>query len=125
MNILEKEGVIKGYKTIIDETSIPEGITFILDVECIPEEYENVVNDLTRYRFLRQVYSTTGDCRLHCVGFVPNKSTLDHHVNYLFRSIKGIRKISWHMLLSTLKDVDGGVEYGKCKGSEHMESGGK
>lgn len=123
MEILEKQGIIKGYKTIIDETNIPEGVSFILDVECIPEEYQNVVDVLARDRFLRQIYSTTGECRLHCVGFAPNTRTLDHHVNHLFRSTKGIRKLSWHMLLSTLKDVDGGVEYDKCKESEYMESG--
>ena len=123
MEILEKHGVIKGYKTVIDETSIPEGITFITDVECVPEEYQNVVEVLAKDRFIRQIYSTTGDCRLHCVGFAPNQRTLDHHVNHLFRSTKGIRKLSWHMLLSTLKDIDGGVEYEKCKESECLESG--
>ena len=30
--------------------------------------------------------------------------------------------MSWHMLLSTLKDVDGGVDYEGYKESEHMES---
>lgn len=123
MEILEKHGVIKGYKTVIDETSIPNGITFITDVECIPEEYQNVVEVLAKDRFIRQIYSTTGDCRLHCVGFSPNQRTLVHHVNHLFRSTKGIRKQSWHMLLSTLKDIDGGVEYERCKESEHLESG--
>ena len=68
---------------------------------------------------------TTGECRMHCIGFAPNHRTLEHHVNHLFRSTKGIRKMSWHMLLSTLKDVDGGVEYDRCKESEHLETRGE
>ena len=37
---------------------------------------------------------------------------------------KGIRKMSWHMLLNTIKDIDGGVDYVRCKESEYMEDGG-
>lgn len=124
MEILEKKGIIQGYKTMIDETKAPEGISFILDVEAIPEEYQNVVEILARDRFLRQIYSTTGPCRLHCVGFAPNIGTLESHVNHLFRSTKGIRTLNWNMLLRAIKDVDGGVDYDECKKSEHMESGG-
>lgn len=111
MEILEKNGIIQGYKTIIDETKTPEGISFILDVEIIPESYQETVAALAKDKFLRQIYSTTGDCRIHCVGFAPNNRTLESHVNHLFLKTKGIRKMSWNILISTLKDVDGGVEY--------------
>lgn len=111
MEILEKEGIIRGYKTIIDETKSPTGIAFFLDIEAAPEEYSNVLDALARDRFLRQIYSTSGSCRIHCMGFAPNNPTLDLHVKHLYRSTKGIRKIDWHMLLRTLKDIDGGVEY--------------
>lgn len=124
MEILEKKGIIQGYKTIIDGRKVPEGISFILDVEVIPEEYQRVVVVLAGDRFLRQIYSTTGECRIHCTGFAPNSSTLDSHVNHLFRSTKGIRKMSWNMLLRTIKDVDGGVDYDGCKKSEYLESRG-
>ena len=122
MEILEKKGIIRGYKTIIDETKVPEGITFILDVEVFPEEYQTVVENLARDRFIRQIYSVTGACRIHCIGFAPNHKTLESHVNHLFRSTKGIQKMNWNMLLRTIKDVDGGVDYDGCKESEHMES---
>lgn len=125
MEILEQNGIIKGYKTIIDETKVPEGISFVLDVEVIPEDYEKVVEELARDRFLRQVYSTTGECRMHCVGFAPNHRTLEAHVNHLFIKTKGIRKMSWHMLLRTIKDVDGGVEYVRYQKSEHLEARGE
>lgn len=125
MEILEKKGIIQGYKTIIDETKVPEGVSFILDVEVIPEEYQRVVEVLARDRFLRQIYSTTGECRIHCGGFAPNIRTLESHVNHLFRSTKGIRKLNWNILLRAIKDVDGGVAYDGCKKSEHMENRGE
>ena len=123
MNVMEKKGIIKGYKTVIDETQIAEGNSFVLDVEVIPEEYVNVVEALAKDRFLRQIYNTTGDCRIHCTGFAPNHTTLSAHLNHLFVKTKGIRKLSWNMLLNVIKDVDGGVEYVRCKEPEYMEDG--
>lgn len=123
MGILEKNGVIKGYKTIIDETSVPEGISFILDVETDPQEYQNVVEMLARDSFLRQIYVTSGKCRMHCIGFASNMRTLESHINHLFRSTKGILKMNWNMLLSTVKDIDGGVDYYGYQESEHLERG--
>lgn len=110
MEAMEKAGVIKGYKAILDETSVPEGVSFVVDLEAIPEEYQNVVQVLKNDAFLRKVYTTTGECRFHCEGFAPNMRTLESHINYLFRNTKGIRKISWQMLLTTIKDMDGGVD---------------
>ncbi|MBQ7864199.1 MAG: Lrp/AsnC family transcriptional regulator [Lachnospiraceae bacterium] len=121
MDILEKKGVIQGYKTVIDKTKVPSGVQFILDVEVVPELYQEVVEVLGTDSYLRQVYSTTGDCRLHATGFAPNMNTLESHVNHLFRNTKGIRKLSWHLLLSTIKDEDGGVEYVRYQKPEHLE----
>lgn len=117
MDVLEKNGIIQGYQTIIDERHLPEGVSFIVDIETIPEAYRDVVEVLAADHFLRQIYSTTGECRIHCVGFAPNHRTLESHVNHLFRSTKGIRRLSWNMLLGTIKDMDGGVEYERKQGS--------
>ena len=110
MEIMENNGVIQGYKTVINPTKIPQGVQFVIDVEAVPELYQHVVEVLGNDKYLRQVYSTTGECRLHAIGFAPNPKTLEIHVNYLFNHTKGIRKIGWHLLLSTIKDIDGGVE---------------
>ena len=121
MEILEKKGIIQGYKTIIDPTKIPEGLQFIIDIETLPELYQEVKDVLGCDRYLRQIYATTGSCRLHAIGFAPNAKTIEVHVNYLFRNTKGIRKMEWHLLLSTIKDIDGGVEYVRYTESEHLE----
>lgn len=122
IEVLEKVGIIQGYKVIVNETKVPSGISYTMDIETAPEEYQNVVQVLAKDRYIRKIYSTTGDCRIHCVGFAPNNNTLDTHVNYLFRNTKGIRKMSWHMLLRTIKDIDGGVEYDGYKKFEYMET---
>ena len=111
MDVMEKNGIIQGYHAVIDRTKVPSGVQFILDVEAIPELYQEVVEVLGKDKYLRQVYSTTGACRLHATGFAPNVTTLEKHVNYLFRNTNGIRKLNWNLLLTTIKDENGGVEY--------------
>ena len=84
IEIMEQGGIIRGYKTIIDPTKVPQGVQFIVNVEAIPELYKEVVDTLGTDEYLRQIYTTSGDCRLHAVGFAPNIKTLESHVNHLF-----------------------------------------
>lgn len=111
IEIMEEVGIIQGYKAIINPTKIPQGVKFIIDVEIMPEWYQNVVEVLAMDKLLRQVYTVTGDCKLHAIGFAPNVTTLQSHVNHLFKNTKGIRRLSWNILVTAIKDMDGGVEY--------------
>lgn len=108
MDAMEKSGVIKGYRTVIDEGKTREGIRYTIDIEAVPEQYFDVVKTLREDRKLEEIYSTTGECRIHCVGRSVNRFTMEAHVNYLFNHTKGIRKISWHILMSDLKKAEEG-----------------
>ena len=103
MDEMENAGVIRGYRTVIDEEQAQEGIRYTIDIEALPEEYPNVVKTLQADPKLEEIYSTTGECRIHCVGRSRSKSTMEAHVNYLFNHTKGIRKVSWHILMSDLR----------------------
>ena len=113
MEAMEKKGIIQGYQTIINTTKVSEGVKFIIEVEATSEMYQEVLDVLSTDRYIRQVYGTTGNCRIHCQGFAPNTKTLDTHVRYLYNNTASIRRLEWHMLVTTYKDVDGGVEYEK------------
>ena len=106
MDVMEESGVIRGYRAVIDEEKVLEGIRYTIDIEVIPEHYREVVKVLRADRKLEEIYSTTGDCRIHCIGRSANPTTMDAHVNYLFNHTKGIRKISWHILLSDLRKTE-------------------
>ena len=116
MDAMEKAGVIKGYRTVIDEEKVREGIRYTIDIEAIPEEYPEVVKDLCADRKLEEVYSTTGECRIHCIGRSANPATMESHVNYLFNHVKGIRKISWHILMADLRKTEESADDGEKKG---------
>ena len=116
MDAMEESGVIRGYRAVIDEEKVLEGIRYTIDIEVIPEHYRGVVKVLRADRKLEEIYSTTGECRIHCIGRSANPTTMDAHVNYLFNHTKGIRKISWHILLSDLrKTEEEGVDDGEKK----------
>ena len=121
MEALEKKGIIRGYQTVINATKVPEVVKFIIDVEATSELYNEVISTLASDKYIRQVYGTTGNCRIHCQGYAPNTKTLDAHVRYLFNNTAGIRRLEWHMLVTTYKDVDGGVEYVRYQEPEYLE----
>lgn len=124
MDILEEKGIIQGYRTIIDATKAPGGIPFFIDLETTPEAYENVVENLSKCGYIRQIYSVTGDCAIHATGYVSHGRNLQLLANRLYRdSNRGIRRLSCKTLLSTLMDRDGGVEYERYQESEHLEAG--
>ena len=109
MDAMEKSGVIKGYRTLIGEPPSAAGVRYTIDIEALPEEYQNVVKALRADREIEELYSTTGECRIHCIGRSRNRSTMESHVNYLFNHTKGIRRITWHVLLSDLKAAEEGA----------------
>ena len=123
MDAMQEKGIIKGFKTVIDPTNVPEGIRFFLDVECSPEHYEDVAEYLSKNRMIRQLYSVSGECRIHAVGYANNARNLEYFSNTIFRSGLGVHRISCHTVLSTMMDIDGGVEYVRYQESEYLEEG--
>lgn len=121
MDVLEEKGVIQGYQTIINSSKTAEGVSFVIDIEATTESFHEVLDVLCHDKYIRQVYGITGNCRVHCRGFAPNNHTLETHVRYLYNHNKGIRRLEWHMLMTTFKDLDGGVEYVRYKEPEHLE----
>lgn len=124
MEALEGKGIIQGYKTVIDPTKVPEGVRFILDLETTLECFEDIVEGLSRYKYIRQIYGVSGDCAIHVTGFVSNSRNLQICANALYcEANKGIRRMSCKTVLSTLMDIDGGVDYERYQKPENMETG--
>lgn len=120
MEAMQAKGIIRGYQTIIDPIRIPEGIQFFLDIEAVPDKYQEVVQELAGNRMIRKIYSVSGECRIHAIGLAANAGILNRYATYLY-NIKGVRRIGCHTVLSTLMDLDGGVEYEPISEQEHME----
>ena len=111
IDALERKGIIQGYKTIINPEKSTEGVQFVIDIEVQTEHLQTVVEALCKDRYIRQVYSTIENGRLHCQGYAPSRKSLEIHVRNLFKDNVGILKMEWHIMMTTYKNEDGGVEY--------------
>lgn len=125
MNALKERGIIKEYQTVINPCGDPNGIKFLVDIEAIPENMENIIETLALFKFNRQIYTTSGESHIHVIGFAPNNATYNSYVSQVFRGVKGARRISCNQILVTHKDVDGGIDYVRHKESEDLEGNGE
>lgn len=124
MNAMKEKGIIKAYQTVIDEKmALDDHIEFIIDMEIIPEYFDEVLDDLAKEAYIRKISVLSGHARVQLTGFARNTRSLAKYVDVLYHRMRGIKSVTWHTVLSTLKDVDGGVEYvvRKNKGSEYLE----
>ncbi len=123
MDAMREKGIIKGFKTVVDPTNVPEGTLFFLDIVGCPEHYEETVEYLSKQGMIRQIYSVSGECRIHAVGYANYAAELNLLSNSIFRGKLGVKTIVCNTVLSTLMDIDGGVEYVRYKEFEHLEEG--
>lgn len=110
MEALEKKGIIQGYKTIIDPTKIPEGIVFLLDLEVIPEQFDTIVRNLNKQSLIRRIYTVSGECKIHAEGMGTSKQLVNRFSTMVY-NMYGVKRLGFHIVLDTLKDADGGVDY--------------
>ena len=66
---------------------------------------------LSLSKLIHKIYGTSGECHIHAIGIVPNSETLGSYAGHLYRSTKGMRRLSWQILITTYKDMERGVEY--------------
>jgi len=114
MESMEREGVIRGYETKIHSNSaIPNGIKFFLDLEVYQPDYEYVLEFICKRKSIKEVYTTTGDNHIHAIGYAANTEVVQNFVDELYRQDIGVRRVSLQVVLSTIKNVDGGILYEK------------
>ena len=121
---MERSGLIRGYHAQLDPIALPKGIRFTLDIEAAPGYYADVIGVLAGSSMLHQIYGTSGESHIHAMGVAPNNETLGTYAGYIYRTVKGIRKLNWQILVTTYKDTERGVEYVRYEEREDMEAGG-
>lgn len=115
MENMEQMGIIKGYHAVVDETASQNGVKFFMNIETQPDYYESVLERLSYEPKIRQVYETTGSCRVYAVGYASNTKDAGYLIRTLFGNRRGIVRLDWDILASVVKDVDGGVRYERIK----------
>ena len=108
---MEKNGIIRGYRTIVDPTALPQGIRFTIDIEAAPGMYQDVIAAFASQSMIHEIYGTSGESHIHAAGVAANSETLGSNARYLFRTVRGIRKLNWQILVTTYKNLERGITY--------------
>ena len=100
---LERSGIIKGYQAIIDPQSAPEMMTFVVNIETRPEEFEECKRIFCEAEETLTVVQTTGNCHLVAICLSPDVKSMRTFVNRIFKSVPGILSINANAVLDVVK----------------------
>ncbi len=100
---LERNGIITGYKAIIDPQAAPEMMTFVMNVETKAEDFEECKRIFAEAKETVTLVQTTGNCHLLAICLSPDIKTMRNFVVSLYKSVPGIQMINVHSVLDVIK----------------------
>jgi DNA-binding Lrp family transcriptional regulator len=103
MAALERSGIIKGYKAIIDPQAAPEMMTFVMNIETKAENFEECKQIFCDAKETVTIVQTTGNCHLVAICISPDVQTMRKFVNSIYKSVPGILSINAHSVLDVVK----------------------
>ena len=101
--VLEKNGIIAGYRAIINPQESPEMMTFIVNIETKAEHFDKAKQLFAEREETVTLIQTTGNCHLVAVCVSESVKTMRDFVNMVNRNIEGITYISAHSVLDVVK----------------------
>ena len=100
---LERSGIIKGYKVVIDPQAAPEMMTFIMNIETKPEDFEECRRIFAEASETVTVIQTTGRCHLVAICLSKDVATMRNFVNTVYNNVSGILSINANAVLDVIK----------------------
>lgn len=100
---LERSGIIKGYKVVIDPQSAPEMMTFVMNIETKAENFDECKQIFCDAEETVTIIQTTGNCHLVAICLSPDVKTMRTFVNNIYRRVPGILSINAHSVLDVVK----------------------
>ena len=101
--VLEKNGIIAGYRAVINPQESPEMMTFIVNIETKAEHFDEAKQLFAEREETVTLIQTTGNCHLVAVCVSESVKTMRDFVNMVNRKIEGITYISVHSVLDVVK----------------------
>lgn len=100
---LERSGIIKGYKAIIDPQAAPEMMTFVMNIETRAEDFEECKRIFAEAKETVTIVQTTGKCHLVAICLSPDIKTMREFVNGIYKAVPGIQSINANSVLDVIK----------------------
>ena len=103
ISALEEQGIISGYRVVVNPQKAPKMMTFIMNVETRPEHFEDAKKNLIEASQTVTIIETTGNCHLVVICVAGNVEEMRYFVNRIYKEIDGISSINAHSVLDVLK----------------------
>ncbi len=100
---LRKNGVIRGFYTILAPEKIGERLTVFILLKSVPSEYENVLKEIIKIPKVYEVHDVTGEYYAIIKARVRDKEELAQLLDKL-GAIKGVTSTETLLVLRTLKE---------------------
>ena len=100
---LEKAGIIKGYKAIINPFASSTMVQFVVNIETKPEHFEAVKTWFAEAEQAKTLIQTSGRCHLLAVCLAEDVSALREHLNNIYKTLPGIVSINVNTVLEVVK----------------------
>lgn len=101
--VLEKNGIIAGYRAVINPQESPEMMTFIVNIETKAEHFDEAKQLFAEREETVTLIQTTGNCHLVAVCVSESVKTMRDFVNMVHKKAIGITYISAHSVLDVVK----------------------
>ncbi len=101
--VLEEDGVISGYKVVINALASPQMMTFIVNIETKPECFEKAKESLSIQEETVTIVQTTGNCHLLAVCMANGVQKIKEFMNRVYKEIEGITSINAQTVLEVIK----------------------
>jgi len=103
IRVLEKGGVIRGYRPLLDTKKLGLGITAITLIKAVGGKIPALMNDLMKDPALTHVYEITGEFDLVVIGKYRDTDLMNREIKKLL-SNKAIKETNTSIVLGTAKE---------------------
>lgn len=101
--VLEKNGIIGGYRVVVNPQESPEMMTFIVNIETKAEYFDEAKQLFAESPETVTLVQTTGTCRMVAICVAPDVKTMKTFVNRIYRETQGITYINANSVLDVVK----------------------
>jgi DNA-binding Lrp family transcriptional regulator len=104
---LERDGIIKGYRTIVDEEKIGKGLTVFVSISLAMHKLQAVeefCDEVDKMPEVLACYHTTGEADFLLKVVVSDTADYEHVMWQKLTRLPGVQRIHSMVVLSTRKD---------------------
>ena len=100
---LEKTGVIRGYKAVINPSASCEMVQFMVNVEIKPEHFEQAKAWFVESAATKTLIQTSGRCHLVALCLAQSVPAMREYLNEIYKTVPGIITVNANAVLEVTK----------------------